>query len=393
MLRPDLGPNIGIASYSVNHAYASSDNYLVSYVEPNRNGGVLNMEDSFATTFYIETLFDLTTPSLCFGSPFFIAPSIFSGFTDSELTFSLGAASNPQVGAAPTQTLITYEMAVPLRDRGMPVIGYWFPENITLNYLTGLLTWNTESAAPGEYNFAVNAVQWGRENESLVVIGYTRIDFQVILSDEPSETLRIHDNQELDEYSRILVPEGDTQKVRIFYEVDDNTTPLLEMFSVINGAPGDDVASFIAYDSVSPPSGKKIKVGVLTITPGVDNVQGNTNLIVIRGRVQGQAHVSDISYLIYTDEFPAPPEIITATEDPLADVQVFPNPVQSHISIQVNQSEASEVLIYNLQGQLIKLKTFESKTELFLQELAPGIYICDIRRNNLSVRKIKLIKE
>lgn len=40
-LRPDLGTNIGIASYSIVHTYRGSGTYLISYREPNRNEGVL----------------------------------------------------------------------------------------------------------------------------------------------------------------------------------------------------------------------------------------------------------------------------------------------------------------------------------------------------------------
>lgn len=380
--RPDLGPNIGMASFSITHIYGSFDSYVVSYVEPNRNGGVLNMNDSFFTTFYTETRFDLA--SLCAGGTSFIAPPIFSGFTNSEITISLGAAANAN---------LTYEMAVPYRDRGLPVVGYWEPEGMSLNYLTGLLTWNTSGAEPGEYNFAVNAVQWGEVNEQLRVIGYTRIDFQVILNSDPPETLGIHDNQDLDEYSRVLVPAGETKKIRVFYEVEDTTTPTLEMFTAINDGPGIDPASFIAYDSISPPSGKKIKVGVLTIAPDVTAVRENAYLIVVRGMAEGQPHVSDINYLIYTDELPPVPEIITGTEGDITQVQAFPNPVKEWLTIQTNHPGESVALVYSVQGVQMKTKTFEGQTNILLNDLSPGIYICEVRRNNLFIKRVKIIKD
>lgn len=383
--RPDLGPNIGMASYTVSHTYDSFGAFLISYVEPNRNGGILNMSDSFFTTFYTETRFYMTS-TLCNGPTFFVAPPILSGFTGLESTFSLGAASHEDI-------LVTYDLVVPYRDRGLPVIGYWEPENMSLNNLTGLLTWNTADAVPGEYNFAVNAVQWAVVDEQLRVIGHARIDFQVILYGEPPETLRIHDNQELDEYSRILVPEGETKTVRVFYEVEDNATPTLEMFSVINDGPGEDPATFITYDSVSPPDGKKIKVGVLTITPGASDVRENAYQVVIRGRALGQPHVSDISYLIYTDELPPLPEIITGTEVDIMKVEVFPNPATAWLTVQVNHPGQSEALLYSLQGVALKAKTFQGQTNMDLNDLPSGIYICDIRRNNVSVKRIKLIKD
>lgn len=59
--RPDLGPNIGIASFTINHTYATSGRYLVGYVEQNRNGGLLNISNSLFTPFYTETLPDPST--------------------------------------------------------------------------------------------------------------------------------------------------------------------------------------------------------------------------------------------------------------------------------------------------------------------------------------------
>jgi hypothetical protein len=382
VLMPDLGPNIGMATYTVRHIYGELGSYLISYTEPNRNGGVLNMNDSFFTTFYTETRFNLA--SLCAGGISFIAPPIFSGFTNSEITLSLGAASNAN---------LTYEKVIPYRDRGLQVVGYWEPEGMSLNFLTGLLTWNTAGAVAGEYNFAVNAVQWGEVDDQLRVIGYTRIDFQVILSGDPPEILRIHDNQELDEYSRILVQEGETKKVRVFFEVEDTRAPMLEMFSAINDGPGADPASFITYDSISPPSGKKIKVGVLTIAPDVTAVRENAYLVVVRGSTEGMSHVSDINYLIYTDALPPLPEIITGTEDYITQVQVFPNPVKEWLTIQTNQPGESEVLVYLVQGVRLKTKTFKGETNIPLNDLSPGVYICEVRRNNMFVKRIKLIKD
>jgi Secretion system C-terminal sorting domain len=385
--RPDLGPNIGMASFTVNHTYAGLGQYLVSYVEPNRNGAVLNMSNSFFTEFYTETLFDLSLPLTCLGPPSFVAPPIFSGFTNSAITFSLGATSS-------AGTDVTYEMVVPFRGRGTPVVGYWEPENMLLNYLTGLLTWNTESAVEGEYNFAVHAVQWIKEGDVWRRAGYNRIDFQVILNGDQPENPVIRDNQVLDDYNRVLVPAGAEKKIRLFYEMDASYNPTLEMFSEFPSAA--EQTSFVTYDSVSESTGKDIKVGLLTIAPDESHERSNPYIITIRGK----HHVSpvhpnfDTNYLIYvSDELPPLPEpVITSTEKEIAQVEVFPNPVQHQINIHVNKPGASVVRIYSTQGALVKAKSFEGNTILMLSELPSGVYICDVWRNNTSVRRMKLIK-
>src|SRR4051812_13143387 len=42
-LRPDLGPSIGLVSYSRTHTFPGPGRYVISYLEPNRNAGILNM--------------------------------------------------------------------------------------------------------------------------------------------------------------------------------------------------------------------------------------------------------------------------------------------------------------------------------------------------------------
>src|SRR5688500_588841 len=55
ILRPDLGEGIATASYTFRYTYPGPGNYIISYSEPNRNDGVVNMDASVNTRFYIET--------------------------------------------------------------------------------------------------------------------------------------------------------------------------------------------------------------------------------------------------------------------------------------------------------------------------------------------------
>jgi hypothetical protein len=54
--RPDLDAEgtVATASYTTFHTYPSTGTYIISYREPNRNEGVLNMDASVNTTFYLE---------------------------------------------------------------------------------------------------------------------------------------------------------------------------------------------------------------------------------------------------------------------------------------------------------------------------------------------------
>src|SRR5690349_3299858 len=52
----DTDRGIAYAEYSITHTYAGPRKYIISYIEPNRNRYVLNMDNSGETTFYLETV-------------------------------------------------------------------------------------------------------------------------------------------------------------------------------------------------------------------------------------------------------------------------------------------------------------------------------------------------
>src|SRR5690606_20020190 len=53
--RPDLGEGIATASFTITRPYSGNGKFIISYSEPNRNAGVVNMDGSVNTRFYIET--------------------------------------------------------------------------------------------------------------------------------------------------------------------------------------------------------------------------------------------------------------------------------------------------------------------------------------------------
>ncbi len=191
--QPQLGPFIGIASKTVAHTYSGNGNYLISYVEPNRNGGVLNMFDSFNTTFYLETYFSLATGG-CNNSPQLKIPPIDQACAGVAFFHNPGAYDiNPQ---GPADSL-SYELVVPYKDRGAPVDGYIRPENprfsdhnesggaptFTINAVDGTLIWDTPDL-PGEYNVAFHVNEWRKINGIWTKIGYVRRDMQIIVNGE-----------------------------------------------------------------------------------------------------------------------------------------------------------------------------------------------------------------
>lgn len=187
--QPQLGPNIGIASYTVRHTYGSLDSYLISYVEPNRNGGVLNMADSYYTTFYLETRFSLAVLG-CNYSPKLKIPPIDEACAGVAFFHNPGAYDFNPVG--PTDS-ISYDLVVPYRDRGLPVVGYVPPNEygnaesetggaptFTINKVDGTVIWDAPET-PGEYNIAFVVIEWRKTNGIWQQIGFVRRDMQIIV--------------------------------------------------------------------------------------------------------------------------------------------------------------------------------------------------------------------
>ncbi len=191
VLQPQLGPNIGIATWSTTHTYGSNDSYLISYVEPNRNGGVLNMDDSFYTTFYLETRFSLAVLG-CNNSPQLRIPPIDQACAGVAFFHNPGAFDFNGSGG-PTDSL-SYELVVPYRDKGLPVVGYVPPNEygdgeseaggeptFSINSIDGTMIWDAPDT-PGEYNVAFNVVEWRKVNGAWQKIGYVRRDMQIIVN-------------------------------------------------------------------------------------------------------------------------------------------------------------------------------------------------------------------
>ncbi len=131
-LRPDLGDNIGTASFTVFHTYAGPGKYLISYREPNRNEGVLNMANSVNTRFYIETFIDIDPFKGCNNTPQLLIPPIDRACPGVAFFHNPGAFD-------PDGDSLSYEMVIPFGDRSLTVAKYRDPNSesfYTTNYPT-----------------------------------------------------------------------------------------------------------------------------------------------------------------------------------------------------------------------------------------------------------------
>ena len=144
--RPDLGPNVGTASYTVSHTYAAPGKYVISYREPNRNQGVLNMDNSVNTRFYIETEI-LIDPFLgCNNTPVLLIPPIDQACSGVMFMHNPGAYD-------PDGDSLSYELVVPFSDRNLQVVRYQDPAaNSPRQFYTNYNNGNEEGNAPPTFS-------------------------------------------------------------------------------------------------------------------------------------------------------------------------------------------------------------------------------------------------
>lgn len=72
------------------------------------------------------------------------------------------------------------------------------------------------------------------------------------------------------------------------------------------------------------------------------------------------------------------------------EIRVFPNPVQTHFSIN-NNSKVKDIVVYNLVGKELKRFEYSDDERYFLGDLPKGIYLVqflDLQKKILTTRRI-----
>src|SRR5690606_29576974 len=123
-LRPDLDAEgtVATAQFTVEHVYPTSGTFVISYREPNRNEGVLNMDGSVNTTFYLETVIKMDAFLGCNNTPRLLVPPIDHACPGVQWTHNPGAYD-------PDKDSISYALVVPYRDRRTEVVNYRHPNS------------------------------------------------------------------------------------------------------------------------------------------------------------------------------------------------------------------------------------------------------------------------
>ncbi len=160
LLENDTKKNI----YCGFHTYNARGTYTISMTDPNRNGGVINVNppNSDQVRFHIQTTYTIPNPQFqgCNDTPVLLQPPIDIGCVGRVFTH------NPNAYDADGDSL-SYHFVIPLQDVNLEVPNYDWPfainpgpnNNLTIDEVTGDIVWDAPQQA-GEYNLAMIIVEY-----------------------------------------------------------------------------------------------------------------------------------------------------------------------------------------------------------------------------------------
>ena len=268
--------NVRVNKYIAEHTYAGVGTFIVSVEDPNRNYGVMNIPNSVAVPFYIETALVIDN---------------FMGSDDSPQTTMypvdkacVGQLFISNAGAYdPDGDSLSYELVSCKGAGGANIPGYSLPDAshyLIIDSLTGDFIWNAP-LLQGEYNLAYRIYEWRSGHK----IGYVTRDFQVIVSacsNVPPEIQIAGQN---------CVVAGDTLQMKIIAtDADDDYMTLIVSGEIFD----DDYGAVFSVDS----SAAGIISGNLTWITNCNFISANLYPVYIKATEKGHnVNLSNIGHV------------------------------------------------------------------------------------------------
>ena len=161
--------------YIAIHTYAGPGQFILQFDDQNRNGGVINVPNSIAQSFCVQTMLSIS-PSVVGGAN---CSARFANSPIQDACLNEIWVHNPAAYDLDGDSL-SYEPMVCLGINCEPIPGYTFPgPNYSIDPVTGTITWNAPSIL-GEYNIAFKVTEWRRNVWGVMeVVGWVMRDMQI----------------------------------------------------------------------------------------------------------------------------------------------------------------------------------------------------------------------
>lgn len=169
----NMDNNISKNVYVTQHTFPAAGTFHVTFEDPNRNAGIVNIPSSVEIPFFIETILVINPFIGGNSSPQLLNPPLDNGCTNVPYYHNPGAYDVD--GDSLSYSLINcrgYE--------GEDIPGYTLPQAshfIEINPITGDLTWDSPLMA-GEYNIAILIEEW----RNGILIGSMVRDMQITIA-------------------------------------------------------------------------------------------------------------------------------------------------------------------------------------------------------------------
>ncbi len=192
-----LGDEVALNIFIKEHTFPGPGVYKVSFREFNRNAGIVNMDNSVNTPFYIETVIVIDPFLGCNNTPILLNPPLEHACIGVAFLHNAGAYD-------PDGDSLSYEFTTPKMDQDIPVVNYRFPNvhdinvydaqnedktgpaTFTIDPISGDLVWDAPGGE-GEYNMAFIVREWRKIDGEWYNLGYVTRDMQVIVEDCDNE--------------------------------------------------------------------------------------------------------------------------------------------------------------------------------------------------------------
>ena len=213
------GNGVGITRFRVEHTYSGNGFYIIGYTESNRNDGIVNMNNSVETPFYVETMVRIDATLGCnLHLPEMLVPPVDYGCSGVAFYHNPGAFDRDGDSLA-------FAFVTPRKAKDTPVDNYRvvndpefggfqegttnLPATLSIDPITGDIVWNSPGIT-GEYNFAFIVKEYRKVDGIYYLVGSVVRDMQIIVDDCDNN------RPELDVPDDICVEVGETVNFDVF---------------------------------------------------------------------------------------------------------------------------------------------------------------------------------
>lgn len=361
-----IAPNVKMNVYTYTHQYENPGYYVLSVTDPNRNGGIVNINfpNSDQVKFHIESgVFLSQDDPMNNHSPVLLEPPLGFGIVGQPFVHVPNAFDIDDDSVA-------YALAVPLQERGLEVPNYVWPNlvgagpgnQLAIDPETGMMVWDAPQM-PGEYNIAI-VIRSYRNGE---VVDIVLRDMQIIIEDAehllPDITLTETEEGIID------VAVGDTVQVDITASSPlGQTVELTASCGLLEEDFYSSTAQFAAANIMDEAEGMFIWI------VREEHVRRQPYLLAFRARDEFE-ETGAVNFKILRYQVSA---VVPADEPEHREktVEVFPNPAFSKAQVRLNNVLLpASYRLYHANGQLAASGLFrQEQEELDFSGLPAGLY-------------------